>query len=199
MMQKPALKWPEKKDEENVESIRFAVLHKIIILVCSSLILVITSYGIVAALTGHINVVGATLVDFEFPPPAISPVFAKPISYLMVAGLALTFSGLELAKPHMAKFSKSQMSFIRLIAFIGIVLAGYEVLYNFAIWTAEIATNSLLGILNPDILLSPPSATHNGAPLNLVFATKLYTTLLAALIYVFYVVRQIERNTETIV
>ena len=198
-MQKPALKWPEKKVEEDVDAVRFAVIHKIVVLVCSSLILVISSYGIVAELTGHISVVGATLVDFEFPPPSISPIYAKPISYLMVAALALVFSGLELAKPHMSKFSKSQMSFIRLIAFVGIVLAGYEVLYNFAIWTAEIATNSLLGVLNPDILLTPPLVTPNPrAPLNLVFATKLSTTLLAVAVYVFYVVRQIERNTEAL-
>ena len=49
----------------------------------------------------------------------------------------------------MAKFTKSQMSFIKLVAFVGISLAAYEVFYNFAIWTAEIATNSLLGVLNP--------------------------------------------------
>ncbi len=88
----------------------------------------------------------AVLVDFEFPPPSISPIYAKPVSYLMIAALALTFSGFELARPHMAKFTKSQMSFIKLIAFVGIALAAYEVFYNFAIWTAEIATNSLLGV-----------------------------------------------------
>src|ERR1700730_10916656 len=121
MTQKPVLEWPEIKSEQEIEAIRFAILHKIVVLVCSSLILVITSYGIAATLTGHISVVGATLVDFEFPPPSISPVYAKPISYLMVAALALTFSGLELARSHMSNFSKSQMSFIRLLAFVGIV------------------------------------------------------------------------------
>ncbi len=200
MTQKPALKWPEKAVvEQDIEAIRFSIIHKIVVLICSSLILVITSYGIAAELTGHINVVGSVLVDFEFPPPSISPVYAKPISYLMIASLALTFSGLELAKPHMAKFSKSQISLIKLFAFIGIVLAGYEVLYNFALWTAEIATSSLLGVLNPDILLTPPLLTANPrAPLNLVFATKISTTILAVSVYVFYVVRGIERSPEAL-
>jgi hypothetical protein len=197
MTQKPVLKWPEIKSEQEIEAIRFAILHKIVVLVCSSLILVITSYGIAATLTGHISVVGATLVDFEFPPPSVSPIYAKPISYLMIAALGLTFSGLELAKPHMAKFTKSQMSVIKLLAFIGIVLAGYEVLYNFALWTAEIATSQLLGVLNPDILLTPPLVTANPrAPLNLVFATKISTTILAVSVYVFYLSRQIDRISE---
>jgi hypothetical protein len=198
MTQKPVLKWPEAKSEQEIEAVRFEIIHKIVVLVCSSLILVITSYGIAATLTGHISVVGATLVDFEFPPPSISPIYAKPISYLMIAALALTFSGLELAKPQMAKFSKSQLSLIRLLAFIGIVLAGYEVLYNFALWTAEIATSSLLGVLNPDVLLTPPLVTANPrAPLNLVFATKISTTILAVSVYVFYVMRQIDRIAES--
>src|ERR1700731_455258 len=83
MTQKPVLEWPEAKSEQEIEAVRFAILHKIVVLVCSSLILVITSYGIAATLTGHISVVGATLVDFEFPPPSVSPIYAKPISYLM--------------------------------------------------------------------------------------------------------------------
>jgi hypothetical protein len=198
MTQKPLLKWPEVKSEQETEAARFELIHKFVVLVCSSLILVITSYGISATLTGHVNVVGATLVDFEFPPPSISPIYAKPISYLMVASLALAFSGLELAKPHMAKFTKSQLSLIRLFAFIGIVLAGYEVLYNFALWSAEIATSSLLGVLNPDVLLTPPLVTANPrAPLNLVFATKISTTILAVSVYVFYVMRQIDSIAES--
>ena len=194
-MQQPSIEWEgSKTEEEELDAVRFATIHKIVVLICSSLILVISSYGIVAELTGHINIVGAVLVDFEFPPPSISPIYAKPVSYLMIAALALTFSGFELAKPHMAKFTKSQMSFIKLIAFVGIALAAYEVFYNFAIWTAEIATNSLLGVLNPDVLLN--QFPNPKTPWNLVFATKLSTTVLAVTIYVFYIVRQIEKSSE---
>ena len=196
-MQKPSLQWAKKKTaQEEEDDVRFAIIHKIIVLVCASIILVISSYGIVAEFTGHINIVGATLVDAEIPPPSISPIYAKPISFLMIAALALTFSGFELAKPRMSRFSKSQMSFIKLIAFVGIALAAYEVLYNFAIWTAEIATNSLLGVLNPDLLIN--SFPNPKTPWNLVFATKLSTTVLAVTVYMFYVVRQIEKKAELV-
>jgi hypothetical protein len=196
-MQKPSLQWPKKKEDtraENEEIVRFANIHKAIVLVCSSLILIISSYGIVAELTGHIAIVGATLVDVEIPPASISPIYAKPISFLMIAALALTYSGFELAKPHMGKFSKSQISFIKLVAFVGIALAGYEVLYNFAIWTAEIGTNSLLGVLNPDLLIN--QFPNPNTPWNLVFATKLSTTIFVVTVYMFYIVRQVEKKTE---
>lgn len=170
----------------------FRLIHKIIVLVCSFVILLISSYGIVAEITGHIDIVGAVLVNIEIPSPSIFPIYAKPVSYLMIAALALTYSSFELAKPHMIHFSKSQISFIKLLAFVGIALAAYEVFYNFAIWTAQIATNSLLGSLNPDVIIN--SFPNPKTPWNLVFATKLSTTVLAVSLYVFYVVRQIERE-----
>ena len=145
-----------------------------------------------AEISGHIEVVGAVLVDVEFPSPAIFPIYAKPVSYLMIAALALTYSGFELAKPHMLHFTRAQISFIKLIAFVGIALAAYEVFYNFAIWTAEIATNSLLGSLNPVVEIN--QLPNPKTPWNLVFATKLSTLVLAIGLYVFYVVRQVERE-----
>ncbi len=171
----------------------FKLIHKIIVLVCSFVIVLITSYGISAEITGHTDIVGAVLVNVEIPSPAIFPIYAKPISYLMIAALAFTYSSFELAKPHMEKFTKTQISFIKLLAFVGIALAAYEVFYNFAIWTAEIATNYLLGSLNPDVIIN--QFPNPKTPWNLVFATKLSTTILAVTLYVFYVVRQIERKT----
>lgn len=175
----------------------FKLVHKIIVLICSFVILLITSYGIVAEVRGHIDVVGAVLVNVEFPSPSIFPIYAKPVSFLMIAALALTYSGFELAKPHMVHFSKAQISFIKLLAFVGIALAAYEVFYNFAIWTAQIATNSLLGSLNPDVIIN--SFPNPKTPWNLVFATKLSTTVLAVCLYIFYIVRQVEREVHQVI
>ncbi len=170
----------------------FKIIHKAIVLICSFVILLISSYGIVAEITGHIDIVGAVLVNVEFPSPSVFPIYAKPVSFLMIATLALTYSSFELAKPHMVHFRKSQISFIKLLAFVGIALAAYEVFYNFAIWTAQLATSSLLGSLNPDVIIN--SFPNPKTPWNLVFATKLSTTVLAISLYVFYVMRQIERE-----
>ena len=180
-----------------MKSIGFSVaLHQTIVLICTAVIMVITSYGIVASVTGHIDVVGATLVNVEIPSPAVSPITVKPVSILMVAALGLTFSGYELLKPKFLAFSETQISVMKLLAFLGIVLTGYEVLYNFTIWTASIASTSLLGVLNPDILIN--AFPNPKTPWNLVFATKLATTGFAIAIYTFYVFRQAEKKREQI-
>ncbi|MDG7000844.1 MAG: hypothetical protein JRN15_17255 [Nitrososphaerota archaeon] len=178
-----AIKWFENLDKH-------IAIHRAVVLISLSVILIISAYGVVATVLGHINVVGETLVDVEIPPPQIFPLYAKPVSFLMGAALALTYSGFELAKPRMLGFTKTQISFLKLIAFVGMALAAYEVFYNFAIWTAQIATNSLLGSLNPDVLIN--QFPNPKTPWNLVFATKLTTTLLAIGLYTFYVVRQVE-------
>ena len=169
---------------------KYTTIHRIVVLISLSVILIISAYGVVATVLGHINVVGETLVDVEIPPPQLFPLYAKPVSFLMGAALALTFSGFELVKPRMLGFSRTQISFLKLIAFVGMALAAYEVFYNFAIWTAQIATNSLLGSLNPDVIIN--QFPNPKKPWNLVFATKLTTTLLAIGLYTFYVVRQVE-------
>ncbi|MHB8566603.1 MAG: hypothetical protein ACYC7D_07810 [Nitrososphaerales archaeon] len=174
----------------------YAAMHQIIVLISASVILLLSSYGVAAAFTGHINIVGETLVDVEIPSPQISPLTAKPVSILMVAALGLAFSGYELAKPKFLKLSGTQMSLLKMIAFVAIALSAYEVLYNFAIWTASIASNSLLGVLNPDILIN--QFPNPKTPWNLVFATKLTTTTLAISVYTFYVLRQAEKQIDGI-
>ncbi len=167
-------------------------VFQFVFLACLGVILSISAYGVIATIMGHIGVVGAVLVNVDFPPANLSPINAKPISYLMGALLGLTYSGLELAKPSMLKRSDTFHSFIMLIAFVGTALAAYEVMYNFAIWTAELSTNSLLGVLNPDVIIN--QFPNPREPWNLVFATKLSTALLAIGLYVFYYMRQVQRE-----
>jgi hypothetical protein len=170
----------------------FKAVYQVFFLACAAVVVSISAYGIVASFMGHVDVVGQVLVSVEIPPTSVSPVTVKPISILMAATLGLTYSGLELARPAFAKFSNTTYSILKLIAFVGSALAAYEVMYNFTIWTAEISTNSLLGILNPDVIIN--QFPNPKTPWNLVFATKLSTTLLAMGLYVFYYVRQVERE-----
>ncbi len=165
--------------------------YQVICVVCIAVIFLISSYGIVASILGHIDVVGATLVNVDLTPTGF-PVTIEPAALLMAAALGLTFSGLELLRPILLKRSHTIHSFIKLVAFVGTALVTYEVMYNFAIWTAEISTNSLLGLLNPDLLTN--QFPNPKTPWNLVFATELSTTLLAIGLYVFYYIRQVERT-----
>jgi hypothetical protein len=168
------------------------VLHEIIFFVCLTVVVGLSAYGIVAALNGHIDVIGATFVNTGIPFGFFLNLSVQPITLLMAASLGLAYSGLELAKPTFYRLNKTHLSFLKLIAFIVIVFAGYEIMYNFAIWTAQIFTSSLLGYLNPDIIVS--AFPNPKTPWNLVFATELFTTAFAVSFYCFYFVRQIEKS-----
>ncbi|HZW55020.1 MAG TPA: hypothetical protein VFF30_01900 [Nitrososphaerales archaeon] len=190
-LQKPILTWSKKAS--GVRSVAFqTAVYKIIFLVCSSVLVTLSTYGVVATIMGHVDVVGATLVDVEVPSPEVLPIYAKPVSILMIAALGLTFSGFELAKPRLSRTSGMWISIFEFIAFLGIALSAYEVLYNFAIWTADIARDSLLGVLNPDVITN--QYPNPKTPWNLVFATKLTTTALAIAVYAFYILRQVEKQ-----
>lgn len=160
-------------------------IHKRIVVACLFVIFLLSAYATTAGITGRNNIVGAVLVNS-------GSVFAEPITYLTIATLVFTYSGFELAKPHIQHFSPLKISLVKLVSFVGLVLAAYEVFYNFSIWTAELSTNSLLGSLNPDILIN--SFPSPKTPWNLVFATQLSLTIVVVGMYALYVVRQAEQE-----
>jgi hypothetical protein len=178
-----------------VERFRETDVHKlvfeVIFLACSGIVLGLTAYSIVASVMGHIDVVGATLVNVQIPSQA-EVISVKPVSILMAAALGMAFSGLELARPMMLKFSNTTFSYLKLLIFVGTALCSYEVFYNFAIWIAQLTTGSISGILNPDIVVN--SFPNPQTPWNLVFATKLTTTIFAIGLYALYFIRSLERE-----
>ncbi len=145
---------------------------------------------------GHIDVVGATLVNIQIPSQT-EALSVKPVSILMAAALGLTYSGLELARPTMLKFSNATYSYLKMFIFVGTALCAYEVFYNFAIWIAQLSAASIAGILNPDIVVN--SFPNPSTPWNLVFATKLTTTIRAAGVYSFYYIRSLEKEKASLV
>jgi hypothetical protein len=188
---------PEQKPMPRIrESDRHKQIFEIICLTCSAIILSLTAYSVVASILGHIDVVGATLVNVQFP--SSNDVFSvKPVSVVMAAGLGLTYSGLELARPIMLKYSHSTYSYLTLFVFVGTALCGYEVMYNFAVWIGQLSAASIAGIFNPDILLN--SFPNPSIPWNLVFATKLTTTILASGIYSLYFIHSLEKEKASLV
>ncbi len=190
---------PEISEQRKVSRMRESNAHKrifeIITLLCTGVILTLTSYSIVASIMGHIDVVGATLVNVQIPSQT-NPLSVKPVSILMAAALGMTYSGLELARPNMLKFSSSTYSYLKMFIFGGTALAAYEVMYNFAIWIAQLSAASIAGILNPDIVVN--SFPNPSIPWNLVFATKLTTTILAAGLYSFYYIRSLEKEKASL-
>jgi hypothetical protein len=170
------------------------LIFQLIVLASTGVILSLASYSVVASVMGHIDIVGANLVDVQIP--AQGALSFKPISLLVLAGLALTFAGLELARPTMLKLSNTLYSYLKLLIFAGTALCAYEVFYNFAIWIAQLSTASLVGVLNPDIEINP--FPNPQTPWNLVFATKLTTLILAVGLYAFYYIRTLEKEKASL-
>ncbi len=152
-----------------------------------AVIIVISAYGIVEALTTFRGAVGTEWVDVYWPFP---PYFAQPVTYFSVACLALFYSGLRLWEARIAKWPAGVISFLRLLGFIVAFSAAYEVIYNFVFWGAaysEAALTSHAAIV-PDTL-----ASDFPAPWNFVFATRIFATIFALSGYSVYFLRRLNR------
>jgi hypothetical protein len=183
------------RDEKTAERTEFLKnIYRATCIACSGIVLTIAIYGFVATVAGHIDVVGYTLVNVEIPPVSSFPVNIKPISILVAAALGLTFSGLELARPAVMRFSRTRISILQGLTFVTGALVAYEVMYNFTIWAAELTLSSLLGSLNPDNIVN--QFPNPNSPWNLVFATKLTELGLACALYLFFYLWTVQRAQE---
>jgi hypothetical protein len=167
-------------------------MYKIVCLVSFAIIIIVTIYGIITALMYGIKVVGETFVNLEFPPPTISPIYAKPITWFMASLIVFWFSFLELNREMILKFSKLSRQLFMLITFFIGAMALYEVLFNFTLWGSLMGASKILGELNPDILINP--FPNPEIPWNLVFATKIYLSLTIISFYTFYFLSRLSKD-----
>jgi hypothetical protein len=167
-------------------------MYKIVCLISFAIIIIVTIYGIITALMYGIKVVGETFVNLEFPPPTISPIYAKPITWFMASLIVFWFSFLELNREMILKFSKLSRQLFMLITFFIGAMALYEVLFNFTLWGSLMGASKILGELNPDILINP--FPNPEIPWNLVFATKIYLSLTIISFYTFYFLSRLSKD-----
>jgi hypothetical protein len=167
-------------------------MYKIVCLVSFAIIIIVTIYGIITALMYGIKIVGETFVNLEFPPPTISPIYAKPITWFMASLIVFWFSFLELNREMILKFSKLSRQLFMLITFFIGAMALYEVLFNFTLWGSLMGASKILGELNPDILINP--FPNPEIPWNLVFATKIYLSLTIISFYTFYFLSRLSKD-----
>jgi len=157
----------------------------------SSLVIVIVSasYGIIASIIKGVEVVGQTFVDVEFPPIHVFPMFyMKPITWLTLSIITLVYCTLEMNKERIANFPEFTISLVKVIAFVVGSLSIYEVLFNFTLWSGLIAS----GEVNPDLIINP--FPNPEIPWNIVFATKIYFTMMVVSVYSFYFLNRLERR-----
>ena len=173
------------------EEEKIRTFFKLISLISLVVIISTSIYGILGTLIQGGNVVGEVLVTLEVPPIEVFPLFySKPITWLSAAILAFYFSSLELGKDMVMQWRKFHRDILKFFAFFVCAMATYEVLFNFTLWGGLIASDSILGELNVDIIKN--TFPNPETPWNIVFATKLFTVLTIISAYSFYYLQRIE-------
>ena len=173
------------------EEEKIRTFFKLISLISLVVIISTSIYGILGTLIQGGNVVGEVLVTLEVPPIEVFPLFySKPITWLSAAILALYFSSLELGKDMVMQWRKFHRDILKFFAFFVCAMATYEVLFNFTLWGGLIASDSILGELNVDLIKN--TFPNPETPWNIVFATKLFTVLVIISAYSFYYLQRIE-------
>jgi len=141
--------------------------------------------------------IGAQFVLSEWPDPGLSPYFyAKPITWFSYLSFLYWAFGLESFRSRFLTMSYRTRRFL----FIGVAFvafgAFYEIFFNFTIWTALMVL-----IQNcPDIPCNPDTLVNRypnlKTPLNLVFATKVVTTVFGLSIYSLWFLHRVDRDLE---
>jgi hypothetical protein len=169
---------------------------RIVAYVSFAMIVAVLSYAVYSLLTQGIGVIGSNLVDVEFPPPSISPIYAKPITILYAASLAFMYAELELIRGRAGRVSFGALRVFKFFAFFAASIAFFELAYNLIFWSGELAAQAVLGHLNPDTIANPfPDLQH---PINVVFASKTAAAVLIAGVYIFYYISKIQDTKETL-
>jgi len=140
----------------------------------------------------NISVVGESFVLEELVIPFLPFLYAKPITWFSFFSFLYWTFGLE---SYRKKFMKLESAY-RKILFIVVALVAfgslYEILFNFAIWTALMAVTGMMGVLNPDLLANVFNVPR---AINLVFATKLCFLIFGLSAYSLYYLRTIDRDS----
>lgn len=156
---------------------------------------IITSYGLYISAGEYIKtgriVIGEVLVNTEVPFSG----FAKLVTYLMILSVVTWYSVTKIGGEKVTNIRNSSKSILQLIAIAIAVIALYEFMYNFIIWSSLITDNALKGIANTDqINISYPNPE---TPWNLVFATKMNLAAFLISAHAFYKISRLgERQIQ---
>lgn len=155
----------------------------ILLIITGVIILIITIYYF----THERSVIGDQLVNqangqpFEIPPPSISPLYVKPITILYASTVVFSFCLCALAEPYIRRYVPRVFKvLLLLLSVLLLAMAIYEVFFNFALWSALMASNP--GVSPDNLVNSWPIHTVQN---NLAFATKI--SVLSTIVGVFVV------------
>jgi hypothetical protein len=103
----------------------------------------------------------------EVPSPSISPIYAKPVTYLFVAGVVFGYCVFSLGQGLInTKFPRWLRTLLLIVSVLLVAMSAYEVFFNFSIWNAMISRGT-----NPDLAVN--MWPINSYKVNLAYATKM--------------------------
>ncbi len=134
--------------------------------------------------------VGTNMVDKEI---IIIPgyLYMKPVTLMVLLAYASYVTGLQALTRHaIENWGRPLIQLIEAAALFFAYLSGYEVLFNFTLWSALISSITVDGtpVGNIDLLYNP--FPNPETPWNIVFATKIFTLIFAMSLTTVYFTRK---------
>jgi hypothetical protein len=154
-----------------IDEIRTRKLLLGIFYFCAFALASITAYALYISVgeylkTGRV-VIGEVLVNTEFPVHG----FSKLVTYLMIVSVVGWYCVTKLGGEKVRDIPKTLKLMLQLVVLAIAVIALYEFIYNFIIWSSLITADAMKGILKLDAINMP--YPNPKTPWNLVFATKM--------------------------
>jgi len=138
---------------------------------CAFAMASITAYALYVSVGEYLNtgrvVIGEVLVNTEFPVHG----FSKLVTYLMIVSVVGWYCVTKLGGEKVRDIPKTLKLILQLVVLAIAVIALYEFIYNFIVWSSLITADAMKGILKLDAINMP--YPNPKTPWNLVFATKM--------------------------
>lgn len=154
-------------------------------LIFLSITLIFVIYYIARIIAGldELYPIGQSLVTKEIPSPEKYPIYAKPISYIVVSAMFAWLFGLEALRERFSRVSIQWIRLFMIVAVFTLFISGYEMLWNFFMWAASTASLAKEGKItqSPDYLANEyPNPSFS---VNFVFATKVFSLVFFSAFY----------------
>ncbi len=133
---------------------------------------------------------GENMVSIEivFIPNVI---FMKPITIAVIFGyLAVLTTLSHIGDYAVERWSEKEFFIIEIFTGMLMFISGYEILFNFTLWSAMIASITTSGTVNGNIDLLYNVFPNPDTPWNIVFATKIFYLMFLSSITSFYYVNR---------
>ena len=179
----------EQMDELRRPDARTRLMYKVVCAVSGAIILATITYGVATSAlysSGSIPVIGQNMVNVSWPLPYL----AQPVDYLSVASVIFFYTAIRLWQNRVAQWSHLELASLQLVAIVVAFASAYEVMYNFMLWGSYFSVLVLANAVtaNPNFIASTGST-----PWNLVFATKVFSSLFVISGYTAYFLRKVHQ------